>query len=188
MAMGMMAQIARSWGLIVLRGVVAILFGILAFAWPGMTLTVLALIWGSYALLDGILAAIAAFRLRDGGRPMWSLLGIGILGIAAGVFTFMRPELTVAVFLGFLAGWAIITGVLQIAAAIRFRKIIQKEWLLALSGVLSVVFGALMLARPGAGAVAVAWIIGWYAILFGVVLTMLGFRIKGLGISVPRTA
>jgi uncharacterized membrane protein HdeD (DUF308 family) len=188
MAMGMMAQLTRNWGWIVLRGVIAIAFGVVAFVWPGITLAFLVLVWGAYAFLDGVLAAVAAFRLGEGGKPMWSLLGIGILGIAAGVITFMRPDVTAAVFLGFIAGWAILTGILQIVAAIRFRKFISNEWLLGLSGALSVVFGALMIARPSSGAVAVAWIIGWYAILFGVVVAMLGFRLKSLGSGIPRTA
>ena len=189
MAMGMMlGQLARSWGWIVLRGVAAIVFGVLAFAWPGLTLTVLVLLWGVYAFADGLLALFVAFQLRDGGRPMWTLLLIGLLGIGAGVVTFLRPNMTALVLLAFIAAWALFTGFLQILAAIRFRKFITNEWMLVLSGALSVVFGALLLARPGAGAMAVVWIIGGYAVLFGLFLTMLGLRLKSLTSSIPKVA
>ena len=189
MAIGaMIGHLARSWGWIVLRGVAAILFGVLAFAWPNLTLTVLVIFWGAYALSDGLLALIAAFRIRDGGRPMWPLVVVGVLGIAAGVLTFMWPGMTALILLSFIAAWALITGIFQVVAAIRLRKMISNEWLLALSGLLSIAFGALMIARPGAGAVAVIWIIGWYAILFGLVHVMLGFRLRGLVASVPRPA
>ena len=177
MATEMMSQVNRMWGWIVLRGIVAIVFGIMAFAWPGLTLTALVLVWGVYALVDGVFALIAAFRM--GGKPMWALAIIGVLGIAAGVVTFLWPQMTALVLLAFIAGWALATGIFQIAAAIRFRKWISNEWMLALSGLLSIVFGAVMLWRPGAGALAVVWVIGWFAILYGVLLVMFGFRIKG---------
>jgi uncharacterized membrane protein HdeD (DUF308 family) len=96
--------------------------------------------------------------------------------------------MTALVLLSFIAAWALITGVLQVIAAIRLRKVITNEWMLGLSGLLSIAFGALMLARPGAGALAVVWIIGWYAILFGLTLTMLGFRLKGLAAAAPKLA
>jgi len=189
MAIGAMVQeLTRSWGWIVFRGVVAILFGVLAFAMPGLTLTALVILWGAYALSDGLLALIAAFRIRDAGKPMWPLIVVGLLGIAAGVLTFMQPQMTALVLLSFIAAWALITGIFQVVAAIRLRKMISNEWWLALSGLLSIAFGVAMLARPNAGALAVIWIIGWYAIVFGVVLVMLGFRIKGLAGSVPRPA
>src|SRR5205814_4569834 len=120
----------RMWGWIVLRGIVAIVFGIMAFAWPGLTLTALVLVWGVYALVDGVFALIAAFRM--GGKPMWALAIIGVLGIAAGVVTFLWPQMTALVLLAFIAGWALATGIFQIAAAIRFRKWISNEWMLAL--------------------------------------------------------
>ena len=189
MAMGVMLnQLARNWGWIVLRGVAAIVFGVLAFAWPGLTLTALVLLWGGYALADGVLGLVAAFRIREEGRPMWPLVLMGLLGIAAGIITFMRPNMTALVLLALIAGWALFIGILQILAAIRFRKYIANEWMLAFSGVLSVAFGALMIARPGAGAMAVVWTIGAYAVLFGLFLTMLGFRLKSLTSSVPKLA
>ena len=189
MAIGtMIGEVGRSWGWIVLRGVAAIVFGVLAFVWPGLTLSVLVLLWGAYALADGLLALLAAFKMRDGGKPMWALVLIGLIGIAAGVVTFVRPQMTALALLAFIAAWAVITGVLQVVAAIRLRKMIANEWMLGLSGLLSIAFGVLMLARPGAGALAVVWLIGWYAILFGVAVAMLGFRIKGLAGHLPRPA
>lgn len=189
MAIGAMVhQLARNWGWIVFRGVAAILFGVLAFAWPTLTLGVLVIIWGAYALSDGLLALVAAFKFKDEGKPMWSLAVVGLLGIATGVLTFAWPGMTALVLLSFIAAWALITGIFQIVAAIRLRKVISNEWLLALSGVLSIAFGVLMLARPAAGALAVVWIIGWYATFFGLMLVMLGFRIKSLASNVPKLA
>jgi uncharacterized membrane protein HdeD (DUF308 family) len=189
MAIGtMLGHLARNWGWIVLRGVVAILFGIFAFIRPGITLSVLVLVWGIYAFADGLLALFAAFKIRDEGRPLWPLIIVGLLGVAAGIATFMVPGMTAIVLLAFIAGWAVAMGVFQIVAAIRLRKVITNEWLMGLSGLLSVAFGVLMFARPGAGALAVVWIIGWYAILFGLTLVTLGFRLKGLVAHVPRPA
>jgi uncharacterized membrane protein HdeD (DUF308 family) len=184
----MLVQLSKNWGWIVLRGVAAILFGILSFAWPGITLTVLVLLWGAYALIDGAVALTTAFRVRPGGKPMWSFALLGLVGIAAGVVTFARPGITAIALLALIATWAMITGVLEIVAAIRFRKMIPNEWLLGLAGLLSVVFGVLLVAQPRAGALTVVWLIAWYAILLGLALTMLGFRIRSLPNLVPRTA
>jgi uncharacterized membrane protein HdeD (DUF308 family) len=180
----MLTQMARNWGWIVLRGVAAILFGILSFAWPGLTLAVLVIVWGAYALADGLFALMAGIRLK-----MWPLTIVGLLGICAGIFTFLRPGITALVLLGLIAVWALATGIFQVAAAIHFRKMISNEWMLILSGVLSIAFGAAMLARPGAGALAVVWLIGWFATLNGVMQVVLGFRLRGLGgRMVPKPA
>lgn len=175
---GVLQDLKRNWGWIVARGVVAVLFGVLAFIWPAVTLAVLVLLWGAYALADGVLALLAAVRVRDHGKPFWALLIVGVLGIIAGILTFFWPGMTTLVLLVFIAAWALAMGISQIAAAIRLRKAIQNEWLLALSGVLSVIFGVLMLWSPGAGALAVVWVIASYAIVFGVLLIALGFRLK----------
>jgi len=174
----MLEYLGRNWGWIVLRGVVAVLFGVLAIAWPSITLAALVIVWGAYALADGVLALIAAWRVRDQGRPFWSLLIVGLLGIGAGVVTFLWPAMTALTLLMLIAAWAVVMGVFQIVAAIRLRKEIQGEWLLALSGLLSVIFGIVVFARPGAGALAVIWLIGSYAIFFGVLLIALGVRLK----------
>ena len=171
-------QLAKNWGWIALRGVAAVIFGVLAFAWPGATLVVLVLFWGAYALAEGIFALVAAFRVRDQGRPMWTFVAIGILGIAAGIVTFAWPGVTALMLLMFIAVWAFFMGIFQIIAAVRLRKEIAHEWLLGLSGALSVIFGAVMMARPAEGALAVVWVIAAYSIVFGILLIVLAFRLK----------
>jgi uncharacterized membrane protein HdeD (DUF308 family) len=174
----MLEHLGRNWGWVVLRGVAAVLFGILAFAWPGITLAVLVIVWGAYALADGVLALVAAYRVRDQGKPFWSLVIVGLLGIAAGIVTFIWPGMTALLLLMFIAAWAVVMGIFQIVAAIRLRKEIENEWLLGLSGVLSVLFGVIMFAQPGAGALAVIWVIAAYAIAFGILLIWLGLRLR----------
>ena len=130
-------DLSHNWGWMVVRGVAALCFGVLALLVPGVTLAVLVLMWGAYALVDGIFSLLAAFRIRDRGRPFWALLAIGALGILAGILTFVWPGITALVLLGFIAAWALFVGALQIVAAIRLRKSIEHEWLLGISGALS---------------------------------------------------
>ena len=174
----MWSDLGRNWGWIVVRGIAAVIFGVLALVLPGITLAALVLLWGAYALADGIIALIAAFRIRDRGKPFWALLVVGILGIAAGILTFIWPGMTAIVLLAFIAAWSLVMGIFQIIAAVRLRKSIENEWLLGLSGLLSVIFGVLMLINPGAGALAVIWVIGAYAIVFGVLLIALGLKLR----------
>ena len=173
----MLGYLGRNWGWIVLRGVVAVLFGVLAIARPEITLAALVIVWGAYALADGVLALIAAWQVRDLGRPFWALVVVGLLGVAAGVVTFLWPQITALALLMIIAAWALFMGIFQVVAAIRLRKAIAGEWLLLLSGVASVIFGVLMMISPGAGAQAMLWVIGAYAIVFGVLLIVLGFRL-----------
>jgi uncharacterized membrane protein HdeD (DUF308 family) len=175
----LLEQLGRNWGWIALRGVAAVIFGVLAFAWPGATIFVLVLLWGAYALVEGVLALIAAFRIRDGGRPMWTFVVIGILGVAAGIVAFVWPGITALALLTLIAVWAFFMGIFQIVAAVRLRKEIRHEWLLGLSGALSLVFGAVLLARPVEGLVAIVWVVAAYAIVFGILLLVLAFRLKG---------
>jgi uncharacterized membrane protein HdeD (DUF308 family) len=169
---------SHSWGWIVVRGIVAMLFGVLALLMPGITLTALVLLWGAYVLVDGATALVTAFRIRDRGRVFWAMLAVGILGLLAGILAFLWPGMTALVLLTFIAAWSLVMGIFQILAAIRLRKDIEHEWLLGISGLLSVLFGALMLISPGAGALAVVWIIGVYAIVFGALLIALGFNLR----------
>lgn len=172
-------ELAENWWLLLLRGIAAIAFGFLAFLWPGLTLLTLVLMWGIYAIADGILALWAAIASKGGEvAPRWWLAVVGIAGILAGALAFVWPGMTALVLLMFIASWAIVIGVLQIWGAIRLRKEIEGEWLLGLSGVLSVAFGAIMFAQPGAGALAVVWLIGWFAILAGCVYIGLAFQLK----------
>jgi uncharacterized membrane protein HdeD (DUF308 family) len=172
--------LSRNWWMLALRGLCAVVFGILAFAKPGITLSALVLVFGAYALVDGILAIVAAIS-RRGGAPWWALVLEGVAGIGAAAFAFLTPGITALALLFLIASWAIITGVLEVVAAIALRKQLRGEWLLVLSGLASILFGVLLVARPGAGALAVLWLIGGYAIVFGVLLIALGFRLKGLG-------
>ncbi|HEY5806693.1 MAG TPA: HdeD family acid-resistance protein [Povalibacter sp.] len=171
---------AKAWWLVALRGLFAVIFGVIAWISPGGTVLALVMLWGAYAIADGVISLITAFHWRDSGKPLWALILMGIAGIAAGVLTFVAPGITAVVLLMFIAGWAVIIGVLQILSAIRLRKEIDNEWMLGLSGLASLIFGVLMFVRPGAGALAVMWIISLYAVIFGVVLIVLGFRLKGL--------
>jgi uncharacterized membrane protein HdeD (DUF308 family) len=177
---------ADHWWAFALRGVAAVIFGILAFVWPGVTLAVLVLFWGAYALVDGILALVAAFRTGQDHR--WWLIVEGVVGIAAGVVTFLWPGLTALVLIYIIAVWALITGVLEILAAIRLRRVIENEWWMALSGVASLIFGVILLIAPGAGALALIWLIAAYAIVFGVLLLALAFRLRGLSQRARVTA
>ncbi|WP_406696311.1 HdeD family acid-resistance protein [Singulisphaera sp. Ch08] len=174
-----MIVLARSWWALALRGLAAVLFGIMAFAWPGITLASLILVYGVFALVGGIFAIAAAIAGRpQGGQPWWALLIDGLLGIAVGIVAFAWPGLTALALLYLIAFWAVFTGVLQVIAAVQLRKEIQGEWLLALGGILSVLFGVALVVRPMAGALAVIWLIGAYSIAFGVLMIVLGFRLR----------
>ena len=171
------APIARAlagrWSSLAIRGVCAIVFGILSFIWPALSLTTLVLIWGVYALIDGGVALVAGFRAK-----VWSLAIIGLVGVLAGVYAFVNPAMTALALLYFIAAWAIVTGVLGIYIAIHLRKELTGEWVLVLAGVLSAIFGAMLIARPGAGALAVVFLIAGYALAFGVLMLMLAFKLK----------
>jgi uncharacterized membrane protein HdeD (DUF308 family) len=174
----MMIVLSRNWWALALRGLFAVLFGIAAFALPGITLGALVLLYGAYAFVDGVFAITAAMVGRTEGVPVWALLLEGIFGIAVGVLTMFWPGITALALLFMISAWAVVTGVLEIVAAIRLRKEIQGEWLLALSGILSILFGLALVVNPGAGALAVVWLIGAYAIAFGLLLIALGFRLR----------
>jgi uncharacterized membrane protein HdeD (DUF308 family) len=176
----MVTLLVRNWWAVALRGLAGVLFGLTCFLWPGLTLTVLVLLFGAYALVDGLLAVVAAVYAATQHERWGAILVEGIAGIAAGLVTFFRPGITALVLLYLIAAWAIVTGVFEIVAAVRLRKEIEGEWMLALSGVASVVLGALLIFHPGAGALGILWLIGSYAIVFGILLIALGFRLRGL--------
>jgi uncharacterized membrane protein HdeD (DUF308 family) len=171
----MLDGLARNWWLILLRGICAIIFGLLAIAWPGLSLFTLIILYGVFALFDGGLA-IGAAIMGDTPAPRWWLALVGVLGIAAGAVTLAWPGITGLVLLFFIAGWAIASGVFEIIGAIRLRKEINDEWLLIASGVISVLFGILILAFPGAGALSLAFVIGIFALVYGFLLV--GFAMK----------
>jgi uncharacterized membrane protein HdeD (DUF308 family) len=173
--------LTRNWGMIALRGVAALLFGLLTLFRPAVSLAALILLFGVYALADGVFTIAAAITNRRG-QPHWvALLVGGVLGVAAGILTFLYPGVTALVLLYFIAAWAIVRGVAEVVVAIRLRKVITGEWLLILAGVLSVVFGFVLVAFPGAGALAVVLWIGAYATVLGVLLLALAFRLRSWG-------
>jgi uncharacterized membrane protein HdeD (DUF308 family) len=184
----MLRTITHSWWMILLRGIFAILFGIAAFIWPGPTIEALVLLFGAYALLDGIVAVIVGIQQYGETQRWWAVLLEGIAGIVLGVLTFLWPGTTATVLLAFIAAWAIVTGVFEIAAAIELRKVIEGEWMMILAGALSVLFGVLLILQPTAGAVAIIWLLGAYAIIFGVLLSILAFELRRLGQTIDRTA
>jgi uncharacterized membrane protein HdeD (DUF308 family) len=167
-----------NWWALALRGVAAIIFAILTFALPGITLTVIVLLFGAYALIDGILAIVSAIRAAQGHKRWGSFLLEGIIGILAGLVTLFAPALTLTFLIFVVGGWAIVTGVFEIAAAIRLRRHLAGEWLLALTGVLSVLFGVLIFWAPAAGALVLALWLGAYALVFGILLLTLAFRLR----------
>ncbi len=175
----MVTQYAHNWWWLALRGLAAIIFGILALIWPGITFEVLVLFFGAYVLLDGVFAVISALTHRTAGDHRWLLLLEGIVGIAVGVLTFLMPGVTAVALIYLVAAWGVITGLLEILAAIRLRREMSNEWLLALSGIVSVVFGLIVAAFPAVGALAIVWLIGVYAIIFGVLELVLAFRLRG---------
>lgn len=169
--------LAKNWWLLLLRGIAAILFGVLTFVWPGVTLLTLIILFGVYSLTDGVLALVAAFSGVNI-APRWWLVLAGILGLAAGALTFFYPGVTALILLTVIGAWSITRGVFEIIGAIQLRKEIDNEWLLILSGVVSILFGGFVLIAPGAGALAVLWIIGVYAIAFGLLLVGLSLRLR----------
>lgn len=173
----MLDALARNWGIILLRGILAILFGILTFIWPGITLITLVLLYGAFAFIDGVLA-IAAAITGGAPAPRWWLALIGLFGIAAGVLTILWPHITALVLLLFIAGWAIASGVMQIVGAIKLRQEIDDEWLLIASGALSVTFGVLLAMWPKAGALAMLFVIGSFAIMYGILLVAFSLRLR----------
>lgn len=176
----MLAALTRHWWVFLVRGVLAILFGLGAFFWPGITLGALVILFGAFAFADGFFTLVAAIRGRNEIDRWWLYLLEALAGIGVGVMTFFWPGITAVVLLVFIAAWAIVTGIFEIAAAIRLRKEIEGEWALALSGALSVLFGLILMARPGAGVLAVVWIIGAYAVVFGIAMVVLSFKLRGL--------
>lgn len=173
--MPILAGVARNWWILALRGLLAVLFAFCAFMWPGLTLGVLVLLWGAFAIVDGVVAIAAGASSR-----WWSQLLFGVLGVAAGVIALFMPGVTAFALLMVIAAWAIVRGVFEIVAAIRLRKELTGEWLLILAGAASVVFGVLMVMYPAAGALAVVWLIGLQALVAGILLFALAFRLRGI--------
>lgn len=179
-------QVSRQWGWIALRGVIALLFGIGAFLWPFSSAWALAVVWGAFALVDGGLALFTGWNMHRQGARWWPYLVFGVVGIVAGLISLAWPGITVIVLVYTVAFWAIFGGISQILAAIRLRKEIEGEWALVLGGVVAVLFGVLLLARPLPEAiVTVTWVIGFFALMMGIFTLSLAFRLKSLGTAKP---
>ena len=170
--------LTRNWWLVLLRGIAAVLFAILAFIWPGLTLFALVFLFGAYALATGILSLMVAYKSPKG-YPRFGALALGgIVSIITGLIAFFMPGLTAVGLLILIASWAIVTGIVEIIAAIRLRKVITREWLLVLAGLASIFFGVVLLLQPAAGALVLVWWIGAYAFVFGILLMILSFRLR----------
>ncbi len=176
----MVAALVRNWWVVALRGLFAIIFGVGALLWPGLTLRVLILLFGSYALVNGIFTVIGGLAPQAENRRRWTVLLEGIAGIILGVLTFFYPGITALALLYVIAAWALVTGIFEIMAGILLRRIITGEWLTILSGIASVIFGLLLVFFPGAGALSLTWLIGVYAIVLGILLVILAFRLRSL--------
>ena len=173
--------LSKYWWVLLVRGIAAVIFGIVALVWTEITLEVLILLVGAYLFVDGIFTLISAFGDRQQNERWWLLLIEGLVGIVAGIAVFVWPALSGLVLLYLIAIWAFVTGILEIIAAVQLRREIEGEWLLILSGILSILFGVLIAIFPGEGALAVVWLIGIYAILFGALLILLSFRARSMG-------
>jgi uncharacterized membrane protein HdeD (DUF308 family) len=174
---GMLELLQTYWWTFLIRGFLALAFGIMALIWPGITLMALVLLFGIYVVVEGIFSIVAAFSNREA-RAWWILLLEGIVSIAVGGIAFIWPGITAVVLLIFIAIWAIFTGLLEIGAAVQLRKEMQGEWILALIGVLSILIGIILIFNPAAGALAVVWLIGIYAVIFGGLLVFLGMKFR----------
>jgi uncharacterized membrane protein HdeD (DUF308 family) len=176
----------RTWWLLLLRGLMAIAFGVLSWVQPGISLAALVMLFGVYALIDGVAGVWASMAGHKDDGHWWVLLLWGVVGVGVGTLTLSAPGLTALALLFYIALWAVATGVLQIVAAVRLRKEIEGEWMLGLGGLASVAFGLVLMARPMAGAVALLWIIATYAIFFGLLLVVLAFKARRFGRAAGR--
>lgn len=178
-------SLLKNWWAVALQGAAALIFGFLTALWPDISLTALVLLFGSFAIVYGVFSIITAVRRRRGERRWWALLLDGLVSVAVGTVTLIMPDLTALALVYVIAAWAILTGILEIAAAIMLRRHIRGEWWLALAGVLSVAFGAVLAIWPGVGALALVLWIGVYAIVLGIFLIALGFKLRRLRFELP---
>ena len=180
-ARALLEDLSNNWWVILLRGIVGVIFGVIAFVSPGATLLALVFVYGAYALVDGAFALYLTYLAARQQRRWWPHLLEGLAGIGAGIIAFAVPDITALALVYVIAAWAIITGIVEIVAAVDLRKQIQNEWLLGLAGALSIVFGIIVAFEPDAGALAVVWTVGAYALLFGITLVVLAFRVRAMG-------
>ena len=176
-------RFSKNWWELLLRGILAIVFGLMAFAMPGISLVALALIYGVYALTDGLVSMMFGVRAGAGGMIL-----SGLLGIAFGVYTMFRPLVTTMALIYVAGIWVMVRGIGEVVTAIRLRERISNEWALILHGIVSIGFGVLLFARPAAGALAIAWVIGAYALISGLLLIRLSLRVRRIPEDIQRYA
>jgi len=184
----MVHVLARNWWALLIRGIAAVIFGILAFLWPGITLYVIGILFGAYAFVDGVFAIVAAVRAAQAHERWWPFVLEGIVGLVIAAITFYDVRITLFALYITIAVWAFITGILEIAAAVQLRKAIANEWLLILAGICSILFSVLMFWRPFAAALAIVWIIAAYAVVFGIMMIALSFRLRAHLTQTPAPA
>jgi uncharacterized membrane protein HdeD (DUF308 family) len=185
----MLGLVARDWWVFAVRGIAALVFGVLAFIWPETTLTVLVFLFGAYVLVDGVSLLVALIRGDAvARRHAWAVGIMGVLGIVAGVVTFAWPSLTALSLLYLVAFWAIATGAFQVIAAIQLRRELDNEFWMALGGLASIVFGALLVVFPGEGLISLVWLVGAWSVVFGVSSLALAYRLHGIDAAVSKVA
>lgn len=185
----MLGLVARDWWVFAVRGIAAIVFGVLAFVWPETTLAVLVVLFGAYVLVDGVALLVALARGDTlARRNAWSVGIMGVLGIVAGVVTFVWPDVTAISLLFVVAFWAIATGTFQVIAAIALRRELDGELWMGLGGVASIAFGALLIAFPGEGLISLVWLVGLWSIVFGGSSLGLAHRLRQLAEAIPKPA
>jgi uncharacterized membrane protein HdeD (DUF308 family) len=176
----MLHAISRKWWVPLIRGICAILFGLFAITSPVVSLFVLALLYGVVVFADGVTGIVLGIRGGMDGRSWWEMILLGLLGVFAGFVAIFWPHLTIIILVFIIAWWAIIRGIFEIVAAIRLRKVIEGEWVLILSGIVTVLFGVFLLFRPIAGALALMLLVGWFMIFLGILAIAFSFRLRGL--------
>lgn len=179
--------LTRNWWMFLIRGLVAIAFGILAFLWPGATIVAIGILFGAYAFVDGIFAVIATVRAAETHQRWWPFLIEGIIGILIAAITFYDIRITLLALYFTIAAWAFLTGIFEIVAAIQLRKLIANEVWLIIGGIASILFGCLMLWFPLAGILAIIWLIAAYAIVFGIIMIAFSLRLRSHGSSAGAT-
>jgi uncharacterized membrane protein HdeD (DUF308 family) len=179
------AQIVlQNWWMLALRGVLAIIFGLIALFAPGIALLAFITVFAVYAIIDGIVAVVVAIRERTSSKGWWWVLIEGILSIVAGILAFAYPGVTAFVLLYIVAAWAILTGIMEIVTAVSLREFLSREWALILAGALSIVFGIILFVRPGIGLLSILWLVGVYSLIFGVLFLVRAFQLRSWASSV----
>ena len=173
--------LSKQWGWFALRGALAVIFAFLCFTGPIATAWALTIFWGAFVLVQGIVALTVGWRVHKSGMRWWPYLLFGLLGIVAALVVFLWPQISMLVLVYLIAFWAIFGGISEIVAAIRLRKVVDREWALVLSGFVSVVFGFLVLIQPFEGLVALVWLIGFFTLCMGIISFALAWNLRKHG-------